>query len=255
MTEQDASETNGGTESAPEDDPAEADTPEQDDGSDSTSGEGKASTADDGPPGDLEDVLEMGDQPDDVEIEEDLVERIAETDAEQLATELSALRLRVDSLESELEKREAEVEDLEGKLKRKQADFQNYKKRTAKKREQEKQRATEDLVSRLLDVRDNLVRALEQDEDADIRDGIETTLAQFTEELERENVEVVEPEPGDGVDPQRHEVLLRVESDQPEGTVAEVHRPGYEMADKVIRTAQVTVSEGGTDGNEDNESA
>jgi molecular chaperone GrpE len=107
----------------------------------------------------------------------------------------------------------------------------------------------------LLDVRDNLVRALEQDEDADIRDGIETTLAQFTEELERENVEVVEPEPGDGVDPQRHEVLLRVESDQPEGTVAEVHRPGYEMADKVIRTAQVTVSEGGTDGDEDNESA
>jgi molecular chaperone GrpE len=196
----------------------------------------------------LDDVAEDGDgESDDAtesfEAGEDLLDRVASTDDEQLANEIASLRMRVDSLESELETREDEAEELESKLARTKADFQNYKKRMKKRREEEKQRATEDLVERLLDVRDNLKRALEQDEDADIRDGIQATLRQFDEELQQENVESIEPEPGQDVDPQRHEVLLRVESDQPEGTIAEVHRPGYEMAEKVIRTAQVTVSE------------
>jgi|APHM01.1.fsa_nt_gi Molecular chaperone GrpE (heat shock protein) len=191
----------------------------------------------------LSDIAAGGDE--NGEVDDDLVERIEESEPEQLATEVSSLRLRVEELEANLQAQTAEAEELESKLARKKADFQNYKKRMEKRREEEKQRATEDLVTRLLDVRDNLVRALEQDDDADIRDGIEATLRQFDEELDQENVEPVEPEPGEAVDPQRHEVLLRVESDQPEGAVAEVHRPGYDMAGKVIRTAQVTVSEGG----------
>ena len=56
--------------------------------------------------------------------------------------------------------------------------------------------------------------------------------------------ERIAPDPGDEVDPQRHEVLMRVASDQPADAVAEVHRPGYEMGGKVIRTAQVLVSDG-----------
>jgi len=124
--------------------------------------------------------------------------------------------------------------------------------------EEERQRATEDLVGRLLDVRDNLARALEQDEDADIRGGIESTLVQFDEELDRENVEVIEPDLGAEVEPQRHEVLITVESDQPEDTVAQLHRPGYEMAGKVLRPAQVAVSDGSLaddDGDDSDESA
>jgi molecular chaperone GrpE len=180
-------------------------------------------------------------------VDEDLVERVAESDPETVATELAALRERVDGLEAELDERDDEIEDLESELKRKQADFQNYKKRMEKRREQEKQRATEDLVERLLDVRDNLVRALDQAEGADaedVRSGVETTLAQFDRVLEGENVDVVDPEPGEEVDPHTHEVLMRVDSDQPEGTIDAVHRPGYVMAEKVLQTAQVTVSDG-----------
>jgi molecular chaperone GrpE len=205
---------------------------------------------------DLADIAAEADEAADADVSEDLLERVESADAEQLAGELSSLRMRVQALESELEDREATVEDLESKLKRTKADFQNYKKRMNERREEERQRATEDLVERLLEVRDNLERALEQDEGADIRDGIEATLRQFDQELERENVGRIVPDTGEAVDPQRHEVLLRVESDQPEGTIAEVHRPGYEMAGTVIRTAQVTVSEGGTaDGDEADESA
>jgi molecular chaperone GrpE len=198
------------------------------------------------PDGDVGSLLEdiTGDGED---ATDELVERVEGTDPEVIAEELTALREALDATEEQLSEREAEVDDLESRLKRKQAEFQNYKKRQKKRMEEEKQRATEDLVSRLVDVRDNLQRALDQEEGADIRPGVESTLRQFDDELDKENVERIEPEPGEDVDPTRHEALATIASDQPEDTVAEVHRPGYEMGGKVIRTAQVAVSDGSDD--------
>ncbi|MBX0321733.1 nucleotide exchange factor GrpE [Halomicroarcula sp. F13] len=187
---------------------------------------------------DLDDVT-GADEP----VDEELVDRVAESDPEDVARELAALRTRAESLEGQVEDLEAEAEELADKLKRKQAEFQNYKKRMDKRREEEKQRATEDLVTRLLDVRDNLERALQQDEDAEIRSGVESTLRQLDDVLAAENVEVIDPEPGEDVDPTQHQVLARVESEEAGGSIADVHRPGYEMAEKVLREAQVTVSE------------
>ncbi|MFB6107397.1 MAG: nucleotide exchange factor GrpE [Haloplanus sp.] len=171
-----------------------------------------------------------------------LADAVAEYD-EGLARETAALERRVEDLESELAERTERVDDLESRLKRTQADFQNYKKRAKKRQEEIRERATEDLVERLVTVRDDLVRALDQDEDVDIRDGVESTLREFDHVLDAENVTPIEPDPGEAVDPARHEVMMRVDSDQPAGTVAEVYRPGYEMAGKVVRTAQVTVSD------------
>jgi len=179
-----------------------------------------------------------------LDVADELLEHVESTSTEELATEIGDLRLTVENQETDIEEYEARIDELESKLKRKQADFENYKKRKREQLEEEKARATEDLVERMVDVRDNLTRALEQDENADIRDGVETTLRQFDRVLEEENVTAIEPELGEEVDPNRHEVLVRMASEQPEGTIAEVHRPGYEMAEKVIRAAQVAVSEG-----------
>ncbi len=180
---------------------------------------------------------------DDIAGDDDLAERIAESDPEEIARELAALRSQNETLQSAVKELETEAEELEEKLKRKQAEFQNYKKRMKKRRETEKQRATEDLVTRVLDVRDNLERALEQDEDTDIRGGVESTLRQLDDVLDAENVAVIDPDPGEDVDPSVHQVLANVESDEEPGAIADVHRPGYEMADKVLREAQVTVAE------------
>lgn len=174
---------------------------------------------------------------------EDLVAQVA-TEDEELAAEVATMGDRIAELEAELDEREADVEDLESRLKRARADFQNYKKRAERRQAEIKERATEDLVERLLDIRDNLLRALEQDDDVEIRDGVEATLSTFDRILEDENVNPVEPEPGDDVDPERHEVVMRTDSDRPEGTIDQVYRPGYEMAGKVLRPAQVTVSDG-----------
>jgi molecular chaperone GrpE len=180
---------------------------------------------------------------DEIPVDEELVASIEEADPETTARAVQLLQLELDQAEEAIAEHRERADDLESRLKRKQADFQNYKKRQKKRKQEEIERATEDLVSRLLDVRDNLRRALEHD-DADIRSGVESTLKQFDSELERENVESIEPEAGDEVDPQRHEVLVTIAADQPADTIAEVHRPGYQMADKVLRPAQVAVSDG-----------
>lgn len=172
---------------------------------------------------------------------ETLVTRIAAHD-EALAGAAHELGDRIDSLEADLAAKEAETETLTEKLTRARADFTNYKKRAKKQQEETRARATEDLVERLTSVRDNLVRALDQDADADIRPGVEATLEEFDRVLEAENVTFITPAVGDEVDPERHEVMLRVDSDQPAGTIADVYQPGYEMAGKVIQPAQVTVS-------------
>lgn len=181
----------------------------------------------------------------------DLLDRVADAADEQLAREIAALRARITDLETTVEAREATIEaeredaeDIRSRLQRKQADFQNFKRRIERQREQERERATEDLITRLLDVRDNLRRAVEQDAGTDIREGVESTLQEFDRVLAEENVAEIAPEPGDEVDPQRHEVLMRVDSDHPPETIAEGYRPGYEMGGKVLRPAQVTVSDG-----------
>jgi len=178
---------------------------------------------------------------------EAIADRVADADADSIAAEIVELRETVRSLESDLADALTDRDDLEDRLKRKAAEFQNYKKRQEKRRAEVRDRATEDLVEELLEVRDNLNRALEQDENADIREGVEATSRQLDEVLGSENVEAIEPDPGSDVDPARHEVLLNVGSEQPDGTVAGVHRTGYEMAGKVLRPAQVTVSEGEPD--------
>lgn len=173
----------------------------------------------------------------------DLADRVADYDAE-LGAAVENLEDRIAELEAELADTEERADDLESKLKRKQADFQNYKKRAKKRQEEIKERATEDFLTRLVPVRDDLVRALDQDEGVDIRDGVESTLESFDQVLEAEGVTPIQPDAGDEVDPTRHQVMMRVESDQPEGSVVDVYRPGYEMAGTVIQEAQVTVSDG-----------
>lgn len=167
-------------------------------------------------------------------------------DPEALAATIEERERRIEELETTLEEREEEIDDLTARLKRSKADFQNYKKRMKKREDELRRRATEELVERLLDVRDNLSRAVdrEYEEVEAIREGVKMTLSELDRVLDGEDVERIEPEPGESVDPHRHEVMMRVDSDQPPDAIANVYAPGYEMGDRLLRPAQVTVSEG-----------
>ena len=179
-----------------------------------------------------------------------LSEAVGEHDAD-LAEAVAALEEELDETRDELDETrdelldvEEEVEELTSKLARVRADFSNYKQRAKQKQEDIRERASEALVERITPVRNDLLRALDQDEDSDLRPGVESTLEKFDEVLAEEGVEPIDPDPGEEVDPARHQVMLRVDSDQPEGTVHEVYEPGYEMGNRVVSEAKVTVSAG-----------
>jgi molecular chaperone GrpE len=172
---------------------------------------------------------------------EALAAAVAEHD-EALAREVAALEADFAETRDELLAAEEEVEELTSKLARVKADFSNYKQRAKRKQDEIRERASEALVDRITPVRNDLLRALDQDEGSDLRPGVESPLEKFDEVLADEGVEAIDPEPGEEVDPARHQVMLRVESDQPSGTVHEVYEPGYEMGDRVVSEAKVTVS-------------
>jgi molecular chaperone GrpE len=183
---------------------------------------------------------------------EETTEPTAATLIAEGAYEAVADRIEADSLvgaealravAAELAAATDRIDELESSLKRAQADFQNYKKRMSTREAQVRKQATAAAIERVLEVRDNLVRALAQDAAADIRPGVASTLEAFDGALDALGVEVIAPAPGDMVDPHRHEVLAKVPADSEAGTVADVARQGYLLDEKVIQTAQVTVSD------------
>jgi len=166
-------------------------------------------------------------------------------DADELRERLEEREERIDELEDELVDSDDRADELESRVKRVQADFQNYKKRAEERREEIRERATEDLVGRLLDVRDDLDRALEAGDEGgadDLREGIELVRDELDVVLEDEGVDRVET---DEFDPESHEAMMRVDSDDhEEGEVVDVYEPGYVMAGRVLRPAKVTVATG-----------
>jgi molecular chaperone GrpE len=174
---------------------------------------------------------------------EALAAAVAEHD-EALAREVAAMEADLAETREALRERDEEVEELTSKLARVKADFSNYKERAKRKQEEIRERASESLVERIAPVRNDLLRALDQEEGSDLRPGVKSTVEKFDEVLADEGVESIEPEPGAEVDPARHQVMLRVDSDRPEGTIHEVYEPGYEMGDRVLSEAKVTVSSG-----------
>lgn len=205
------------------------------------------------PDGDAEEVLselaegsvdELAVDPAGVDVPDSLEERVESLSTAETARLVAALQAAVDEKAEALAAERERADDLESRLARKQADFQNYKERQQREQERIRKQTTEDVVEQFVEIRDNLVRALDQDENADIRNGVDSTLSLFDDKLDREGVSVIDPEPGVDPDPRRHEVLATMAGEQPSGTIAETHRPGYEMDDSVIRPAQVAVSDG-----------
>lgn len=179
---------------------------------------------------------------------ESMDDESGDAEVEELRNELDGSKERVEELESELEEREERIEELESRVKRVRADFQNYKKRAERDKEEFAKYATADLVSDLLEVKDDLERALENELE---REGVELVHRKLVDILEDEGVERVETE-GEP-DPEKHEVMMRVESEgHSEGEIVDVYEDGYVMRDRVLRTAKVSVAEGtGGDGGEE----
>lgn len=133
------------------------------------------------------------------------------------------------------------------KLLRLQAEFDNTRKRLERERQDFVKFANEGIIVELLNILDDLERAVEQaqtkhEDSAAFLKGIEMIMAHLYEMLKANGVKPIESE-GKLFDPHLHEALMQVENKElPEHTVVEELQKGYMLNDRVVRTSKVKVS-------------
>lgn len=149
---------------------------------------------------------------------------------------------------SELDELKAEIEALDEKNLRLQAEISNMRRINQREREDAAKYRSQSLASALLDVIDNLERALETDVESEdglaLKKGVEMVYNQFTQAFDKENIETINPlnEP---FDPNFEQAVSVVpaEEGQESNTVVNVLQKGYRIDKRVIRPAMVIVSE------------
>jgi len=146
--------------------------------------------------------------------------------------------------------------DYKDKLIRTLADMENLRERTARQVENSSKFAVQGFVKDLLDVSDNLERALaavekdflDQGEDSkgfqilkSLHEGIAMTETQMLRCFSKHGVERFDPT-DQPFDPNLHEARFEVPMpDKEPGTVVVVTKVGYTLHDRVIRPAEVGV--------------
>jgi molecular chaperone GrpE len=131
---------------------------------------------------------------------------------------------------------------------RSQADFENYKKRSAREKEEAIKYANSSLLERLVSIIDNfelgLAAAKEQGEQSPIYSGMVLVQKQLNDLLAENGLQPIEAE-GKAFDPNVHEAIAHEPSDQVrEGTVLRQASRGYRFKDRLLRPAKVVVSSG-----------
>lgn len=124
------------------------------------------------------------------------------------------------------------------------AEYDNYRKRTAREWREQKDRATAEVLHEMLELADNLERALAAPaDDADaLRKGVGLIAQQLQAKLQRFGVEPIDAQ-GQEFDPTRHEAVLLVDVDGVDShTVVDVVQRGYTLNGEVLRPARVTVA-------------
>ena len=139
---------------------------------------------------------------------------------------------------------EAQLKEKSDRILRLQADFENFRRRTAKEKEELAAVITQNLLTDLLPLLDNFERAMavEQTDGEAFRKGMEMIFTQLKEVLNKNGLEHIEAE-GQPFDPNVHQAVMRVENpDVSDGTVTQVLQKGYRAKGRVIRPAMVQVA-------------
>ena len=143
----------------------------------------------------------------------------------------------------ELEKLQAAVQEKEERALRLQADFENFRRRTAKEKEELSAGVTQGILKDMLPLLDNFERAMAAEaKDIDsFKQGVEMIFKQFGEVLVKNGLEHIEVE-GKKFDPNFHQAVMRVENpDLEDETIAQELQKGYMVKGRVIRPSMVQV--------------
>lgn len=148
-----------------------------------------------------------------------------------------------DEKDETIEALQATVLELKDYLARNVAEYENYRKRTAKEKEQLYGSITADVITEFLPVLDSLDRAISLTEkDSKAHEGLMMMYDQFMKAFEKLNVEPIEAV-GEEFDPNMHNAVMHVEDDSvASNTIVEEFAKGYKVGDRVIRYSMVKVA-------------
>jgi molecular chaperone GrpE len=148
-------------------------------------------------------------------------------------------------------KLEAELAESKDRLLRALAESENQRRRAQREREDTQRYAVSSFAKDLLDVADNLRRALASVAIDDVQDervkslleGVAATERALLAAFERNGMKRIEPQIGDRFDVNLHQAMFEVEkSGRPAGSVVQVLQPGYQIHDRLLRPALVGVA-------------
>ena len=137
-----------------------------------------------------------------------------------------------------------QLESVKDQFVRLTAEYDNYRKRTAKEKDNLYQDAKADTIKEFLAVYDNLERAVatEGDEDSPHKKGLEMIFHQYQEILKKLGVTEMEAL-GAPFDPEKHNAVMHIDDENyGENVISQVFQAGFVLGDKVIRHAIVQVA-------------
>jgi len=150
-------------------------------------------------------------------------------------------------LEEKLQKSELESKQAYDRFLRVSADFENYKKRAAREMSEFRKYANESLISEMLNVVDNLERAIISSTGNDkinncLVEGVGMTLKEILKVFENYGVKPIESL-CKAFDPNFHQAVMQQDSEEhPENTVIAELQKGYMIHDRLLRPSMVIVS-------------
>lgn len=140
--------------------------------------------------------------------------------------------------EKELESLKNQLAELNEKYLRLAAEYDNYRKRSAKEKNDAYTDAYSDAVKAFLPLADSLDQALEFTPDDE---GIKALHKQFSDSCTKIGVTAIESD-GAQFDPELHNAIMHEDDpEKEENIVAQTFAKGYKLGDKVIRHAMVKV--------------
>ncbi len=142
-------------------------------------------------------------------------------------------------------------------LLRERAELENFKRRMQREKSESLRFASEPLLRDILPVIDNLERAVAHAKGNEgsqaLVEGVALVLRSLLDTIGRHGVSRVKAK-GEAFDPSRHEAVAQVENTAlAPNTVLDEHQSGYQLHDRLLRPAMVSVSKAGPQARQEGE--
>ena len=173
-------------------------------------------------------------------------------DGEAAAERTSLKPTFVEELERRLAEKEREAQEYIAKYRKAAQEFEDARARMRKELSKDAERSRREVLVSLLEVVDNLDRAIESARQADaassdaLLQGVEMVRRQFLSKLEGFGIQRIDVE-GATFDPLIHEAVSTVPTTDAsaDGRIVGIVRHGYRIGEEVLRPALVAVAKSG----------